>query len=167
MIRSYLSLGSNIGDRIAFLKGAVDALKRSESIRVEGVSSVYETEPVGFTDQPDFLNIAVAIDTSLDPHALLDLCQSIETEHDRKRTVRWGPRTLDVDILLYGDEVVDSERLQIPHPRMTERAFVLIPLVELTPTVTIRGKRADALLQALGKRERQEVRRYADTAGWI
>ena len=131
--RAYLGIGANLGDRLAYLQAAVDALGAADDVRVVAVSPVYETAPVGGPEQPDYLNAVVAVDTSLTPRALLRLANAIEAEADRLRTVRFGPRTLDVDVLLVGDERVDEPDLVVPHPRMTERAFVLVPLADLDP----------------------------------
>jgi 2-amino-4-hydroxy-6-hydroxymethyldihydropteridine diphosphokinase len=128
----YLSGGSNLGDRKANLKSATDALRKA-GIVVRRVSSVYETEPVGFLSQPWFLNIAVAIETRLSPSELLTCCQDIEKLHGRVRSFPGAPRVLDLDILLYEDLIIDSPSLQIPHPRMTERRFVLEPLAQIAP----------------------------------
>lgn len=133
MNKSYLSLGSNMGNRLEMLKQAVSLLKEHPSIDVMKISSLYETDPVGYTEQDAFLNIVVYLQTELSAHELLDVCQSIETELNRKREIRWGPRTIDLDILLYNQDEVNSARLIIPHPRMHERAFVLVPLLELDP----------------------------------
>ncbi|MDN7243837.1 2-amino-4-hydroxy-6-hydroxymethyldihydropteridine diphosphokinase [Planococcus sp. N028] len=137
---SYLSLGSNMGDRLDMLQQAVRLLMEHPAIEVAGISSLYETDPVGFTEQASFLNMAVHIKTTLTALELLDVCQSIEQRLDRKRIVRWGPRTIDLDILLYNEEHIETERLVVPHPRMQERSFVLIPLLELTPTLEGFGK---------------------------
>jgi 2-amino-4-hydroxy-6-hydroxymethyldihydropteridine diphosphokinase len=131
--RAYLGIGSNLGDRASHLQGAVDALVAADGLDVVAVSPVYETVPVGGPPQPDYLNAVVAIDTALPARALLELAQRIEAAADRVRTVRWGPRTLDVDVLLVGDEHVDEPDLVVPHPRMTERAFVVVPLADLAP----------------------------------
>lgn len=131
MNQAYLSIGSNMGDRLSFLQQAVQLLVEEAAVSVESVSDVYETEPVGYTDQAAFLNIAVSLTTSLDAHALLEVCQKVEQELGRKRIIRWGPRTVDLDILLYNEENIESDVLQVPHPRMHERAFVLIPLVSI------------------------------------
>jgi 2-amino-4-hydroxy-6-hydroxymethyldihydropteridine diphosphokinase len=131
--RAYLGIGSNLGDRLANLQLAVDRLADAPGVRVVGVSPVYETAPVGGPEQPDYLNAVVALDTARSPHELLGLAQSIEQEARRVRTVRWGPRTLDVDVLLVGDERVDDPDLVVPHPRLRERAFVLVPLADLDP----------------------------------
>ncbi|HLR10449.1 MAG TPA: 2-amino-4-hydroxy-6-hydroxymethyldihydropteridine diphosphokinase [Sporosarcina sp.] len=130
---AYLSIGSNIGDREQYLREAVEALHTSPNISVIQVSSIYETAPVGYTDQADFLNIAVQLETTLAPEALLDVCQEIEQTLGRERIIRWGPRTVDLDILLYNQDNIEMERLLVPHPRMSERAFVLIPLLEIAP----------------------------------
>jgi len=131
--RAFLGLGSNLGDRLAHLQAGVEALDATAGIAVIAVSPVYETVPVGGPAQDDFLNAVVAIDTDLAPHALLAAAMAVEQSEDRVRTVVWGPRTLDVDVLLFGDERVDTPDLEIPHPRMHERAFVLAPLHDLAP----------------------------------
>ncbi|MFS0577321.1 2-amino-4-hydroxy-6-hydroxymethyldihydropteridine diphosphokinase [Sporosarcina sp. 179-K 3D1 HS] len=130
---SFLSIGSNMGDRLRHLQQSVYTLHSQEGIEVVAVSSIYETAPIGFIGQADFLNMAVKIQTSLDPHTLLNVCQQIESDLGRKRLIRWGPRTIDLDILLYNNENIESENLIIPHPRMLERAFVLVPLFEIAP----------------------------------
>lgn len=99
------------------------------------VSSIYETAPVGYTDQADFLNVVISVATELDAHELLEACQGIEHELGRVRDIRWGPRTVDIDILLYNNDNIETESLIVPHPRMHERAFVLIPLLEIAPAV--------------------------------
>lgn len=138
--KAYLSLGSNIGDRVAHLKQAVEFLESHPHIEVTGKSSFYTTAPVGYLEQDDFINIAVAIETSLDPKALLIVCQDIEQQLKRVRLIHWGPRTIDVDLLWFEDYQNDSEQLTVPHPRMHERGFVMIPLCELNPSLVIGGK---------------------------
>jgi 2-amino-4-hydroxy-6-hydroxymethyldihydropteridine diphosphokinase len=128
---AYISLGSNIGNRFRYLQQAVQLLNETKGINVNQVSSVYETDPVGYIDQAAFLNIVVELETLLTPHELLKICNEIEEELGRTREIHWGPRTVDLDILLYNEENMKTENLTIPHPRMTERGFVLIPLVEL------------------------------------
>lgn len=128
----YLSIGTNIGERLDNLRLALRLL--AKEVTIETVSAVYETAAVGFTDQADFLNIAVHVKTALSPLAMLDVCQAIENELGRVRTVRWGPRVIDLDILLYNNENMNTERLILPHPRMYERAFVLIPLFDVVAT---------------------------------
>jgi len=130
---AYLALGSNLGDRVAHLQRAVDALAGVNGIRVTAVSRVYETAPVGGPPQDAYLNAAVAIETDLDAHELLARAQAIEALAARVRVERWGPRTLDVDVLLVGDTRVDSADLTVPHPRMWERGFVLAPLRDVAP----------------------------------
>ncbi len=134
MTRAYLGIGSNLGERLAYLQLAVDELAAADGVTVVGVSSVYETAPVGGPEQPDYLNAVVAVDTTLTARELLDVAHAVETEAERVRTVRWGPRTLDVDVLLVGDEQVDDPDLVVPHPRMADRAFVMVPLADLDPT---------------------------------
>jgi 2-amino-4-hydroxy-6-hydroxymethyldihydropteridine diphosphokinase len=131
--RAYLGLGSNLGDRLAHLQRAVEALAGTAGIQVVAVSSVYETAPVGGPAQDDFLNAVAAVDTELAPRDLLAAAMTVEQLEERVRAVRWGPRTLDVDILLYGDERIAEPDLEIPHPRMQERAFVLAPLRDVAP----------------------------------
>jgi 2-amino-4-hydroxy-6-hydroxymethyldihydropteridine diphosphokinase len=135
--RAYLGIGSNLGNRLAYLQLAVDGLATASDVTVVAVSPVYETDPVGGPEQPRYLNAVVAIDTTLDARALLHLGQRLESEADRVRRERWGPRTLDVDVLLVGDLVVDSADLVVPHPRMFERGFVLAPLGDLEPSMTL------------------------------
>jgi 2-amino-4-hydroxy-6-hydroxymethyldihydropteridine diphosphokinase len=130
---AFISIGSNIGERLLHLKDAVRALHTHNEVSVLSVSSIYETAPVGYTDQEDFLNIVIEIKTSLDAYNLLSVCQEIEHELGRVRTVRWGPRIVDLDILLYNNDNINAENLIVPHPRMHERAFVLIPLLEIAP----------------------------------
>lgn len=126
---AYLGLGSNVGDRVRCLRDALDLLQTIGDVVRQ--SSIYETEPVGFTHQPLFLNMAVALETRLDPEILLSYTQTIEHMLGRERTLPNGPRTIDIDILLYGDAVVSSETLIIPHARLHERAFMLVPLAEI------------------------------------
>ncbi len=131
--RAYLGIGSNLGDRLEYLQLAVDGLAAHDGVEVMAVSQVYETEPVGGPAQGQFLNAVVAVDTTLGAHALLDLAQSLEQEAHRVRGERWGPRTLDVDVLMLGDEEVHDPDLEIPHPRMAVRGFVLAPLHDFLP----------------------------------
>jgi 2-amino-4-hydroxy-6-hydroxymethyldihydropteridine diphosphokinase len=130
----YLSLGSNLGDRAKNLREAVAALHQ-EAIRVTSISSIYETEPVDYRDQPWFLNMAVEAGTELAPTALLQRLRGIEIRMGSKKLIAKGPRLIDMDILLYSDEAIDTPELQIPHPRMHLRRFVLQPLVEIAPRV--------------------------------
>jgi 2-amino-4-hydroxy-6-hydroxymethyldihydropteridine diphosphokinase len=129
--QAFLALGSNLGDRGARLQEAVDGLARAPGTRVVAVSRVYETEPVGGPDQGPYLNAVVEVATDLDPHALLAVGQQLERSAQRVRGERWGPRTLDVDVLLYDEVEIDTEELVVPHPRMWERAFVMVPLHDI------------------------------------
>ncbi|WP_349409091.1 2-amino-4-hydroxy-6-hydroxymethyldihydropteridine diphosphokinase [Pseudalkalibacillus sp. SCS-8] len=129
----YLALGSNIGDRSSYLQRALRAIDSLPGTHVEKTSSIYETEPVGYTDQAAFLNMVAKVETMETAQDLLEKLQSIEKELDRTREIHWGPRTIDLDILLYNQENIQSEDLKIPHPRMLERGFVMIPLYELQP----------------------------------
>jgi 2-amino-4-hydroxy-6-hydroxymethyldihydropteridine diphosphokinase len=131
--RAYLGLGSNLGDRVALLQGAVNGLAATDGISVVAVSPVYETDPVGGPDQPEYLNAVVGIDTDRTPRQLLEIAQRLEREAGRVRDEHWGPRTLDVDVLLVGDEHLDEPDLVVPHPRLYERAFVMVPLSDLEP----------------------------------
>jgi 2-amino-4-hydroxy-6-hydroxymethyldihydropteridine diphosphokinase len=155
----YLGLGSNVGDRHAHLRAALDLLA-AHGVAVEAVSSAYETEPVGeILDQPDFLNAAARVRTALEPEALLDVCKAIEVEQGRMLAgPRHGPRPLDIDLLLLGDVELETERLTLPHPQVTSRRFVLEPLLELDPDLTLPdGTRLAEALVALGARERVEL----------
>jgi len=130
----YLSLGSNLGDRQANIRAAIAALP-SAGAQVNQISSLYETEPVDFLDQPWFLNCVVETETSLEPHALLQALHSIETQLGSKKEFAKGPRKIDLDILLYGAETIATPDLQVPHPRMLQRRFVLAPLAEIVPNL--------------------------------
>lgn len=138
--RAALALGSNLGDRLEFLQGAVDALTESSEIVPVGISSVYETEPIGGpSEQPAFLNAVLVVDTSLSPRSLMERCQAAESAFGRTREVPKGPRTLDVDVLAVGDKTVADDDLQVPHPRLAERAFVLVPWAEVDPDFEVPG----------------------------
>jgi len=131
---AYIGLGSNLGDRLDHLQRAVERLHADARTAVVAVSSVYQTDPVaGPEDQEPYLNIAVRVATRRSPARLLRLCHDVEAAGGRTRGVRWGPRTIDVDILLYGPRTVVTRSLEIPHPRLTERAFALVPLIEVAP----------------------------------
>ena len=135
MTRAYVGVGSNLGDREATIAAALAALPG-----VVGVSTLRETEPVGVIDQPPFLNGAVALETELAPRVLLDLLLAIERDLGRERRERWGPRTIDLDLLLYADETVDEPGLTVPHPRLHERRFALEPLLDLDPELAVPGR---------------------------
>jgi 2-amino-4-hydroxy-6-hydroxymethyldihydropteridine diphosphokinase len=128
---AYMGLGSNIGDRESLLVEAVRQLDALPEVNVTAVSALYETDPVGYTDQPAFLNMACRVETSLEAQALLDRALSIEQKLGRERLERWGPRTIDIDVLLYNNSEIHTPALTIPHPRIMERAFVLVPLADV------------------------------------
>ncbi len=146
MARAYLALGSNLGDRAATLRDAVARLAALPGTNLVTESRVRETPPWGVTDQPAFLNMAVALETTLPPEELLAHAQAIENALGRTRTAHWGPRTLDIDILLYDDVTRDTPALRLPHPYLTQRRFVLEPLADLAPDLVIAGKTVRAWL---------------------
>ncbi|MBP5199105.1 MAG: 2-amino-4-hydroxy-6-hydroxymethyldihydropteridine diphosphokinase [Schwartzia sp.] len=147
---AYLSLGANLGDREETLREAVRRLGAAEGVELTAVSSVYETEPWGKLDQPRFLNLAAAIKTTLTPEELLSLAQGIEKDLGRVRHEHWGARTIDIDILYYEGVEKNAPELTLPHPYMTERAFVLVPLAEIAPTLKVKGKTVEAWRNATG-----------------
>jgi 2-amino-4-hydroxy-6-hydroxymethyldihydropteridine diphosphokinase len=130
---TFLGLGSNLGDRLSALQHAIDLLAAEPGISVRRTSRVWETNPVGGPRQPDFLNVVAEIETTLEPLDLLRVVNRVESALGRTRDVRWGPRTIDIDILLIDDLTIDDDRLIVPHPRMHQRAFVVMPLLELFP----------------------------------
>ncbi|MEP9853575.1 2-amino-4-hydroxy-6-hydroxymethyldihydropteridine diphosphokinase [Staphylococcus aureus] len=132
---AYLGLGSNVGEREAQLEEAIRILDNKDGIQVTQTSAIYETEPVGYVEQPQFLNQCIEIYTSLTAADLLKACLQTEQQLHRVRDIRWGPRTLDVDILLYGNHIIEEKDLIVPHPRMLERAFVLIPLNDIASDI--------------------------------
>jgi 2-amino-4-hydroxy-6-hydroxymethyldihydropteridine diphosphokinase len=134
-VRAAIGLGSNLGDRAAHIAQAIGALAAAGAL--VRVSPMYETAPVGGPKQGRYLNAVVVLDTDMSPQELLEMCLGIEREHGRERRERWGPRTLDLDILLYGDETIADENLTVPHPRMTERRFVLEPLLDAWPDAAL------------------------------
>jgi len=149
--RAVIAMGSNIGDRMDYLQGGLDGLFDTPRLRFVAVSPVYQTTPVGGPEQPDYLNAVVIGETSMPALALLERCHSLEDAFGRVRGERWGPRTLDLDLIVYGDEVSDSPGLTLPHPRAHERAFVLAPWHDADPDAYIRGRGKVAdLLAAIG-----------------
>lgn len=144
----HLSLGGNLGDPAKSMGAALRLLDAAEDTRVAAVSSLYRTPPWGKLDQPDFLNAAAEIATGLTPRALLALCLDAERKLKRVRQERWGPRLIDIDILTFGDRVIDEPGLEVPHPRMLERAFVLAPLAEIAPALVVEGRRVSERLAA-------------------
>ncbi|WP_188456121.1 2-amino-4-hydroxy-6-hydroxymethyldihydropteridine diphosphokinase [Virgibacillus oceani] len=159
----YVALGSNIEPRFEHLNRAIDMLKEHAKITVVKNSSIYETAPVGYIEQADFLNMVVQLETSLSPIELLDFCQSIEHELGRKREIRFGPRTIDLDIIIYNQKNSKTERLTIPHPRMHERAFVLIPLAEIEPHLYIANwnKSVTDLMKELSTEDMKDVTKWS------
>lgn len=156
---AYIGIGSNLGDKERYIKRALEALDRSPGLRVKRAASLYRTAPLGYTEQDWFLNTVAEVETFLGPHELLYLLLSIEDDLERTRSIRWGPRTVDLDLLLYGGEKIDSGDLTVPHPRMGERAFVMVPLAELAPGLLIPGRgRAAELAEELSRE--QAVERY-------
>jgi 2-amino-4-hydroxy-6-hydroxymethyldihydropteridine diphosphokinase len=136
---AFIGVGANLEDPIASVRGALAELGRLPATRLDRSSSLYRTAPVGYLDQPDFINAVARIETTLDPQGLLAALLRTESRHGRVRSVRNAPRTLDLDLLLYGEKVIDEPGLSIPHPRMHERAFVLVPLAEIAPDAVIPG----------------------------
>ena len=148
----FLGLGSNVGDRLRFLAGAVRALKQAPTLRVVKLSGIYRTEPVGVKDQPDFLNTVLGIQTSQDVHTLHSLVKSAEKELGRREGARWGPREIDIDILMFGSLVVNERDLTVPHSEMNKRRFVLQPLAEIAPGAVhpLARKKVAELLEECG-----------------
>lgn len=161
-----LGLGGNIGDPVAAFAAALDGLSRTVGVSVKRVSSVYRTAPWGKVDQPEFLNLAVLVETDLAAAEVLALCLALERSQGRERHERWGPRTLDIDILTYGSETIDQPGLQVPHPRIAERAFVLAPLGEIAPGLEIGGVAVATLRDRLPggdvRRDEAETRRLKE-----
>ncbi|MGE9212238.1 MULTISPECIES: 2-amino-4-hydroxy-6-hydroxymethyldihydropteridine diphosphokinase [unclassified Exiguobacterium] len=152
----YVALGSNIGERANYLAEAIQAMA-ANGLQVMKESSVYETAPVGYTDQPSFYNMVVEVEPSFSAEAALLQLQQIERDLGRERLFKNGPRTIDLDILVYNSEDIQSKQLTVPHPRMHERAFVLAPFAEIAPVVEVKGMTVRALLEALPESERQDV----------
>lgn len=150
-MRAFVGLGSNLGDRESYLRRSIELLREEPGIDVVAVSTVRETEPVDYLDQPRFMNAAAVVETALAPRALLDRLLAVELALGRRRDgPRYGPRTIDLDLLLYGEETVDESGLEVPHPRLTERRFALEPLHELDPDLVVPGRgRVSDLLSAL------------------
>ena len=160
-MRVQLSIGSNLGDPAAQLRAAIDCLDADDHIRVCATSHSYETEPVGIENQPTFLNMAVEIETALQPLELLETVKTIECQLGRKDTFRWGPRVLDIDLILWEQTVVNDQRLTLPHAEFRTRAFVLTPMAEIRPCAVdpVTGKTVFALAQqaaATAKVERRD-----------
>ena len=159
----YLSLGGNLGDPAASMATALRLLDGDADTRVVAVSSLYRTPPWGKLDQPDFLNAAAEISTALAPRALLDLCLEAERKLKRVREERWGPRLIDIDILVFGDRIIHETGLEVPHPRMLERAFVLAPLAEIAPELAVGGRSVSERLSAV---DTSGIERLASGRDW-
>ncbi len=144
-----LAFGGNLGDPVAAFATALRGLRAHPAVTLGALSSVYRTAPWGKTDQPEFLNMAALVETTLAPEDLLAFCLELERAGGRERGERWGPRTLDIDILTYGAEAIDRPGLQLPHPRIAERAFVLAPLADIAPNKMIGGRTVKGLLEAV------------------
>jgi 2-amino-4-hydroxy-6-hydroxymethyldihydropteridine diphosphokinase len=161
--RVFLGLGGNLGDPASAMAAALRILDDDKHTRVVNVSSLYRTPPWGKTDQPDFMNAAAELRTSHSPRALLALCLDAEQALKRVRRERWGPRIIDIDILLFGDRALHEANLDIPHPRMLERAFVMVPLAEIAPDLKIGGK---PLSQHLASIESSGIVKLPDGKDW-
>lgn len=158
-----IGLGGNIGDPLEAMRSALKALHVHPACKVVRVSSIWKTPPWGVTDQPDFLNACAAISTILEPRAFLDLCLSIEKNLKRVRDLRWGPRSIDIDVLFFGDRNIIEEGLHVPHPRIADRAFVLVPLAEIAPERMLNGKTV-GMLAALSDKSGMEMQ---TNQGWM
>lgn len=166
MNKSFIALGTNIEPRGDYLNQALELLDNHEKITIEKKSSIYETAPVGYLDQAHFLNMVIRVQTMLTPIQLLNACQEIEQRLGRKRTIHNGPRTIDLDILAYNQENIKTDRLIIPHPRMCDRAFVLIPLGEIAPDLSIllngEPSLVNDLLNDLSSEDKNDVLKWSD-----
>lgn len=157
--RVFVGLGSNMGDKAGYIYRALNMLGDSPGVEIQALAPFYRTEPVGYTEQDWFLNTVAEIRTSLGPRELLAEMLEIEDRLGRKRTIRWGPRVVDLDLLLYGRQVISEPGLEVPHPRMCERAFVMVPLADLAPHLVLPGgKRAAELAEVL--KGEQEIERW-------
>lgn len=150
MKTAFLGLGSNLGDRRGYLAEALVRLQAERDVYVERISSVYESAPVGVLDQPDFLNLVASVRTALTPEGLLSRALAAEAELGRVRRERWGPRTIDIDLLWFEGETRATGALTLPHPRLAERAFVILPLAEIAPQLLIDGASAEARARDFG-----------------
>lgn len=157
MNKAYLGLGTNMGDKQAYLKEACKIISDNPNINIVKISKVYKTKAWGYTNQDDFLNICIEVDTNLSPEELLEVCHEVENKLNRVRVIRWGPRTIDVDILFFNNIISTDENLILPHPRIKERAFVLIPLMDLNKELVIDNKTISYYLSNLEKEELKQV----------
>lgn len=161
--RVFLGLGGNVGDPARTMAAALAALERHPEIEVVAVSSLYRTPPWGRVDQPDFLNAVAELKTALEPRALLDTCLAVERASGRERNERWGPRTIDLDIIAFGNRVIREEGLEIPHPRLASRAFVLVPFAEIAGSFEIGGTSVTAMANAV---DAAGIERIAGPSEW-
>ena len=159
MVKAFLSLGSNMGDRLEYLSKAIDKIAEIQGCNILNKSRVYETEPWGYENQEAFLNLCISVETYLSPYELLESLQTIELELDRVRKIHWGPRTIDIDILLFDDIICEDDKLTIPHPRMSERAFVLIPLYDIEKNLIIDGIKLEDLINKIDTRGIKEYKK--------
>lgn len=159
MPKAYLGIGGNIGDVKENIEEALLQLQEGNSLNLQKVSSYYETAPVGYEQQEWFLNIVVEVETELTPYELLSHCNKVEHQLKRERLIRWGPRTIDIDILLYEGYESNDEKLTLPHPRMQERAFVMIPLQEIAPDLIINS---NSIKEISNNIKNQEIRKLTN-----
>jgi 2-amino-4-hydroxy-6-hydroxymethyldihydropteridine diphosphokinase len=158
MPRAYLGLGSNLGNTKENIVKALEMLTADNELKLLKTSSYYETAPVGYQQQDWFLNIVAEIETELSPYELLALCNKIELQLKRERLIRWGPRTIDIDILLYEDFESNEDMLTVPHPRMQERAFVIMPLLEIAPHLSINNRNISEIANTLSEQEIRKLK---------
>ena len=159
MSRAYLGIGGNIGNVKENIEEALKILQEDNNMKLLKISSYYETAPIGYEQQEWFLNIVVEIETKLTPYELLAFCNKVENQLKRERLIRWGPRTIDIDILLYEGFESNEAKLIVPHPRMQERAFVMIPLLEIAPDLNIKGQ---SLKEISNNINNQEIRKLTN-----
>ncbi|WP_300377546.1 2-amino-4-hydroxy-6-hydroxymethyldihydropteridine diphosphokinase [Henriciella sp.] len=159
MADSALAFGSNLGDSRAMIEAALERLDSADGISVTKVSSFYRTPPWGVEDQPDFINACALVETDLSPEALLAVCKQLEQALGRETAVRWGPRLIDIDMLWMEGETRQSETLTLPHPRICERAFVLVPLAEIAPELDVGDRKVRDLLSALDPDSLESIRK--------
>jgi 2-amino-4-hydroxy-6-hydroxymethyldihydropteridine diphosphokinase len=166
MTAAHIALGSNLGDRATNLRTALEMLTQTAGISITAVSAIYETAPVGGPEQDPYLNACAALDTELTPTRLLLMMLDIEEKIGRVRKVRWGPRIIDLDLLLYGTTIMNTPLLELPHPRMSERDFVLIPLADIAPDQNIPGLNRTVAVILAGRPDNEDVKLFLPT-GWF
>ena len=156
-VTAYIGLGGNVGDVFANMKTAIKSLNEHPKISVKSISNVYKTPPWGIEDQDWFLNACASVETSLSAQELLAACLEAEKMLKRVRNLRWGPRTIDLDVLVFGEEVIAEDNLQVPHPRIQERAFVLMPIADIAPDMLLHGKTISHWLETIDASEIQKT----------